>query len=83
MPVSGSSGIKRIDQAIEQGGDGHLGAVAGTELVHGIAHMGFHRFQGDAQQISDGIVLEATGHRCRHIQLALGELLHQRRMSTW
>ena len=67
---------ERINQSVH-GRDSHLSAIAGTELVHGIAHMGFHRFHGDAEQ-TDGVVGEAaataaatSSSRC--------ELLHQRR----
>ena len=38
---------------MEQRRHGHLGAIAGPKLVHGVAHMGFHRFHGHAEVISD------------------------------
>ena len=53
---------QRINQSVEHGSNSHLVAIAGTELVQGIAHMGFHRFQGDAQQIPDVVVGEAAGN---------------------
>ena len=70
---------QRINQSVEHGRNCHLGAIACTEFVHGIAHMGFHRFHGDAEQIPDGVVGEAAGHCGSHFYLAWCELLHKRR----
>ena len=54
---------QRINQAVEHRRDGHLGAIAGTELVHRIAHVGLHRFHGHAEQIPDGVVSPNWGGR--------------------
>ena len=42
-----------INESVEQGSYGHLGAITGPEFVHGIADVGLHRFHGHAEQIGD------------------------------
>src|ERR1700761_477321 len=74
LPIGRAPKLEVYDPATDRNGDS-LRAIAGSEFLHDVLHVPFHRLLGDEELFRNISIAVPAGHLLQHVYFSSGQKL--------